>query len=151
MMDVIRFAARYLKGDADVKKSIIMFTGEKLLCKPFPSSDESIRDLADVEKMACISICIPLDFSLGHTHSREMEQTLVEKHLQVCLQVNPGFETPVTIMASKPLLAEASYIIMSKPAFDLPRALLNVLEHQGLDKGNRVLNNGHIGHISHSI
>jgi hypothetical protein len=138
MMDVvIRFAARYIKGDADVKTSIIMFAGEKLLCKPFPSSDQSIRDLTDVEKLACISVRIPLEFSLGYTHSREIEQTLVEKHLRVCLQVNPGFETPITIAASEPLLAEASYLITSNPAFDLPRALLKELEHQGLDKGNR--------------
>jgi hypothetical protein len=78
-----------------------------------------------------------MEFSLGYTHSRTMEQILVEKHLRVCLQVNPGFETPITIAASEPLLAEASYFIMRETTFDLPRALLNELEHQGLDKGDR--------------
>jgi hypothetical protein len=134
MMDVvIRFAARYIKGDAEVKKSIITFAGEKLLCRPFPPSD----DLSDVEKLACISVRIPLEFSLGYMHSRQREQILVEKHLRVCLQVNPGIETPITIAVSEPLLAEASYYIMNETKFDFPRALLAELGHQGLDKGNR--------------
>lgn len=105
---VIRFAARYIKGDTEVKKSIIMFAGEKLLCRPFPTSST----LTNVEKLACISVHIPLEFSLGYTHSRQMERILVEKHLHICLQVNPGFETPITIAASEPLVT--SYFIMSK-------------------------------------
>jgi hypothetical protein len=30
--DVVRFAARYLQGNDDIKKSIDIFAGEKLLC-----------------------------------------------------------------------------------------------------------------------
>jgi hypothetical protein len=84
--------------------------------------------------MACISVRMPLEFNL---RSRSMEKTLVEKHLRVCLHVDPGFETAVTIAPSEPLLAEASSLIMSDPAFDLPHHLLKELENRGLDKGNR--------------
>ena len=65
-----------------------------------------------------------------------MEQTLVERHLRVCLRVDPGFETAVTIAPSEPLLAEASSLIMSDPAFNLPRHLLKELKNRGLNKGN---------------
>ena len=134
MTDVIRFATRYMKGDEDIKKSIVKFAGEKLLCKAFPSSTNSVESLSRVEKMACISVRMPLEFNL---RSRDMEKTLVERHLRVCLCVDPGFETAVTIAPSEPLLAEASSLIMSNPAFNLPRCLLTELECQGLDKGNR--------------
>ena len=126
-----------MKGDEDIKRTIVNFAGEKLLCKDFPSTEKSIRTLSDVERMACISVRIPLEFSSTNLGSREMEKTLVEKHLRVCLRVDPGFETAVTIAPSEPLLAEASCLIMSHPTFDLPRCLLTQLEHQGLDKGNR--------------
>jgi hypothetical protein len=134
MTDVIRFATRYLKGDEDIKKAIVQFAGEKLLCKPFPSSKSSVEALNHVERMACISVRMPLEFNV---HSRDMEKTLVERHLRVCLHVDPQFETAVTVAPSEPLLAEASSLIMSNPAFDLPCCLLEELKKRGLDKGNR--------------
>jgi hypothetical protein len=123
-----------MKGDEDVRKSIVKFAGEKLLCKAFPSSKSSVAALEHVEQMACISVRIPLEFNL---RSRDMEKTLVERHLRVCLHVDPGFETAVTIAPSEPLLAEASSLIMNNSTFDLPGCLLKELERQGLDKGNR--------------
>lgn len=109
-------------GDEDVKKSIVMVAGEKLLCRPFPSSEESVRKMTAVERMACIAVRIPLEFSAMTLRSQQMEKTLVEKHLRVCLSVDPGFETAITIAPSEPLLAEASYLLMKNPAFDLPAA-----------------------------
>ena len=114
-----------------------MFAGEKLLCKPFSSSDDFVRNLTDIEKMACMSVRIPLEFNTRTLRSQEMEQTLVEKHMRVCLSVDPGFETAVTVAPSEPILAEASYLLMRSPEFDLPRSLLAELERPGLDKGNR--------------
>jgi hypothetical protein len=114
-----------------------MFAGEKLLCKPFSSSEDFVRNLTDVEKMACMSVRIPLEFNARTLRSQEMERTLVEKHMRVCLSVDYGFETAVTVAPSEPVLAEASYLLMRSPAFDLPRFLLAELEHPGLDKGNR--------------
>jgi len=75
--------------------------------------------------MACISVRIPLEFG---RRARDMDKTLVERHLRVCLRVDPGFETSVAIAPSEPLLAEASFLIMSNTAFDLPRDLLRELE-----------------------
>jgi hypothetical protein len=134
---VARFAARYITGDDDIKKSSIMFAGEKLLCKPFSTSDDFIRNLTDTEKMACMSVRIPLEFNARTLRSQDMERTLVEKHMRVCLSVDAGFETAVTVAPSEPILAEASYLLMRSPVFDFPRCLLAELEHPGLDKGNR--------------
>ena len=87
--------------------------------------------------MACISVRIPLEFNAVTLRSQEMERTLVEKHMRVCLSVDPGFETVVTVAPSEPLLSEASYLLMRSPAFDLPRSLLTELEYPGLNKGDR--------------
>jgi hypothetical protein len=132
-----RFATRYITGDDDIKKSSIMFAGEKLLCKPFSSSDDFVRSLTDDEKMACMSVRIPLEFNARTLRSQEREMILVEKHMRVCLSVDAGFETAVTVAPSEPILAEASYLVMRNPAFDLPRHLLAELERPGLDKGSR--------------
>jgi len=115
-----------MKGDEDIKKLIIKFAGEKLLCKAFPSSKAFVEALNHVEQMACISVRMPLEFNL---RSRYMEKTLVERHLRVCLHVDPEFETAITIAPSEPLLAEASFLIMSNPAFNLPGCLLKELEN----------------------
>jgi hypothetical protein len=59
--------------------------------------------------MACISVCIPLEFTARTLlHTQDMEKTLVEKHLHICLDVDSGFETAVTVTPSEPILAEAS-------------------------------------------
>jgi hypothetical protein len=68
---------------------------------------------------------------------QDWERMQVEKHTCVCLVMNPGFETAVTIAPSEPLLAKAVYLLMQDhKAFDLPRALLSKLEVPGLEKGN---------------
>ena len=90
----------------------ITFAGEKLLCKPFSSSEDAVRNLTAIEKMACMSVRIPLEFNMRTLHSHDMERTFVEKHMRVCLSVDPGFETALTIAPSEPVLAEASYLLM---------------------------------------
>ena len=87
--------------------------------------------------MALMSTRIPLEFNGRTLRSQDMERLLVEKHMRVCLNVDQGFETAVTIAPSEPILSEAAYHIMRSPAFDLPRSLLTELEHPGLDKGSR--------------
>lgn len=68
------------------------------------------------------------------TRARELEQ--VEKYMRVCVLVDKGFETMMTISPSEPLLAEAARMLMLD-FFDAPRALLEQLEKPGLDKGDR--------------
>jgi len=126
-----------MEGDEDIKKSIIMFAGEKLLCKAFSTTEDFVRNLSAVEKMACMSVRLALEFNGKTLRVQDIERKLVEKHMRVCLSVDPGFETAITIAPSEPLLAEASYLLMRSSAFDLPRSLLTELELPGLDKGSR--------------
>ena len=85
-----------------------------------------------------MAVRLALEFNATTLVSQNRERTQVEKHMRVCLVMNPGFETAVTIAPSEPLLAEAAYLLMQdRKAFDLPRALLSELEGPGLDKGNR--------------
>ena len=84
-----------LTGDK-IKQFIIIFAGEKLLCKPFPTHDRDIRKLTNTEKMACISTCIPFEFNARTLHSQDLERELLEKHMWLCLSVSDcqGFGKP---------------------------------------------------------
>jgi hypothetical protein len=113
------------EGDEDIKKSIVMFAGEKLLCKAFSTTEDFVCNLNAVEKMACMSVRLALEFNGKTLRAQDIERKLVEKHMRVCLSVNPGFETAITIAPSEPFLAAASY------------RLLTELELPGLDKGSR--------------
>lgn len=89
-------------------------------------------------RSACMAVRLALEFNATTFSSQTRERTQVEKHMRVCLVMNPGFETAVTTAPSEPLLAEAAYLLMQDhSAFDLPRALLRELEGPGLDKGHR--------------
>jgi hypothetical protein len=68
--------------------------------------------------------------------SQDMEETLVEKHMRICLSVDPGFKTAVTTAPLEPLLTEALYLLMWSGMFDLPQSLLAELEPLGLNKGD---------------
>jgi hypothetical protein len=52
-----------MEGDEDIKKSIIMFAREKLLCKVFSTTEDFVCNLSAVEKMACMSVCLALEFN----------------------------------------------------------------------------------------
>ncbi|KAH9983775.1 hypothetical protein BJV77DRAFT_1041194 [Russula vinacea] len=112
------FASRYSKGNDYVKQSIINFAARKLLCKPVLRNDDK---LTEIQKLACMSVRIPLEFNARILSSKDRERTLVENHMRVCLRVDPGRETAYAIAPSEPILAEAS----------------SELEHPGLDKGSR--------------
>jgi hypothetical protein len=85
-----------------------------------------------------MAVRIALEFNATTLASQIKERAQVEKHMRVCLLVNQGFETAVTVAASEPLLAEGAFLIMrQRAAFNLPMTLLKELEGPGLDKGDR--------------
>ena len=57
--------------------------------------------------------------------------------MHICIKVNDGFETIVSVAPSEPILAEGARLLMSNPKFNLPKSLLRELQVPGLDKGNR--------------
>ncbi|KIL63636.1 hypothetical protein M378DRAFT_662372 [Amanita muscaria Koide BX008] len=134
------FGSRYINGDKEIQKSIVYYAAEKLLGGvAFPHTTERKKEtLTSDAKLACMAVRLALDFNATTLTSQNRERTQVEKHMRVCLVMNPGFEAAVTIAPSEPLLAEAAYLLMQdREAFDLPRALLDELERPGLNKGDR--------------
>jgi hypothetical protein len=90
-----------------------------------------------MEKLAIISVRLPLEFNPRALRSQDTERTLVEKHIHVCIGVDSAVESAVTIVPSEPILAEASYLVMKTDKFDLPHFLLAQFADAGLDKGTR--------------
>jgi hypothetical protein len=73
-------------------------------------TEDFVRNLSAVEKMACMSVRLALEFNGKTLRAQDIERKLVEKHMRLCLSVDPGFEAAITIAPSEPLLAEASYL-----------------------------------------
>ena len=57
--------------------------------------------------------------------------------MRVCLEVNDGHETVLSVASSEPILAEAARCFMSWPGFNLPESLLHELQTPGLNKGSQ--------------
>lgn len=135
-----RFASRWLaeireEDRSEVRKGILHFAQDKLLCVPNAGLKESFNQ---DEKFAMLSTRLPLEFNAVTNQEKARENKYVEKHLRVCLDVAPGFESVATVSASEPLLAEAAEMLMQRfnPG-DAPRVLLNEWESGGLSKGDR--------------
>ena len=59
-----------------------------------------------------MAVRLALEFNATTLVSQIKEKEQVEKYMRVCLLVNEGFETAVTIAPSEPLLAEGAFLIM---------------------------------------
>ncbi|KAM6501264.1 hypothetical protein JOM56_004278 [Amanita muscaria] len=108
------FGSRYFNGDTEIQKSIVYYTAEKLLggvAFPHTTKDKKVA-LTSEAKLACMAVRLALEFNATTLESQNRERTQVEKHMRVCLVMNPGFENAVTIAPSEPLLAQAAYLLM---------------------------------------
>ena len=63
--------------------------------------------------------------------------TQVERHMRVCLGVEEGLDSAVTVAASEPILSEAAAIVMQQPGFRSCQSLRNILQWPGMSKGDR--------------
>jgi len=84
-----------------------------------------------------MAVRLALEFNSTTLKSQERERLQVAKHMRVCIKVDDGFETIVSVAPSEPILAEGARCLMAHPTFDLPRSLLRELQTPGLDKGSR--------------
>lgn len=136
-----RWLSRYEKGDDDIKRTIVIFAIEKLLCRPYNPQENMATSLE--EQFAVLSHRLALDFDtpscsgLKRRSAEKNQMVQVEKHMRVCLGVKEGFETIVTVAASEPILAEAAATIMQHEDFSSCRALREILKWPGMSKGDR--------------
>lgn len=133
MMVSMRFGSLYDAGDKAVRERIVTFARAKLL----NAQPQTVEDFTDHQKLACLSQRIPLEFYSTTYVAQGNERTQVEGHMRVCLEIDATFESMVTVSASEPLLSEAAYTIMSRPSFDVPKAMKSVLQGFSIDKGDR--------------
>ena len=148
------FGTRLKYGTDDIRREIVRFAASKLICGG-KSEDTELNDdqklgmdnhLAALRPLdenfvssACMAVRLPLEFNSTTSKSRQREHLQVAKHMRVCIKVNDGFETVVSVASSEPIMAEGARSLMCKPAcpFNLPGSLLHELQAPGLDKGDR--------------
>ena len=128
-----------------------MFAALKLICQR-----NLVTELSDDQKLgmgnrltpfaltrpkfafpACMAVRLALEFNSTTRKSQERERLQVAKHMRLCIKVNDGFDTIVSVAPSEPIMAEGARFLMSNSKFDLPGSLLHELQTAGLDKGNR--------------
>ncbi|KAF8523256.1 hypothetical protein BU17DRAFT_85925 [Hysterangium stoloniferum] len=133
------WSTRYRVGGDSVRKTVIRFAIEKLLCRSWQPG----MKLGIDEQFAVMSRRLALDFNtttLSGADRREAdanEMVQVEKYMRVCLGVKAGFESVVTVAASEPMLTEAAATVMQYSNFKSCQALRQILEWPGMSKGDR--------------
>ncbi|KAF8346723.1 hypothetical protein F5887DRAFT_1073392 [Amanita rubescens] len=128
------FGTRFDHGKGEARNEIVDFAASKLICG---QSGNIPTGLDDDQKLACMAVRLALEFNSTTLKSRQREHLQVAKHMRICIKVNDGFETIVSVAASEPILAEGARRLMSNPKFNLPASLLRELQTPGLDKGTR--------------
>lgn len=83
--------------------------------------------------LACFAIRFALEFNPILDNQRNIEHTLVEDHMRICLSATPGFFRAVTVSSSEPFLAESAVGYMAE--MDLARQLTHHLDNSGVVRG----------------
>ena len=135
----LRFPTRFDNGDITIKQSIVQFAAHKLLCMSTESIEDKDVQLKGDESLACLAVRLGLEFRATSWLEGTAERTQVERHMRICLSAGAGFRSLVTVSPSEPLLAEASWTVMSKclGLKEAPRALLTHIDGSYLDAGGR--------------
>ncbi|KAI0290147.1 hypothetical protein BC826DRAFT_1028338, partial [Russula brevipes] len=130
------FPTRFDNGDTGVKKLIVAFAAEKLLCRPFPDAGSELKF---GESLACLAVRLGLDFKATPWVDKSAERSQVERHMRIYLAAMADFRTLVTTSPSEPLLAEASWMVMSQTLGpkEAPQALLKHIDQSYLNAGDR--------------
>ncbi|KAK2459288.1 hypothetical protein APHAL10511_008709 [Amanita phalloides] len=143
------FPTRFDNGDETVKKSIVTFAADKLLCRSSkepssssssePTSSSMSTKLNPDQSLACLAIRLGLDFIATWREERKMERTQVERHMRMYIHATEDFRTMVTVSPSEPLLAEASATIMKTELGEkeAPSALLDHIKGSYVRAGER--------------
>ncbi|KAH9021093.1 hypothetical protein EDB83DRAFT_2320509, partial [Lactarius deliciosus] len=130
----------YDHGDEDVRRSIIYFAVQKLLCGNSAHGNLSNAQIyAVLSQRLALDINTPqylFDLSSPLDAMRTMHEQIAN-HMRVCVAVGSGIESLRGIASSEPILSEAASIIMLWSSFDFPRALSLVLTGFSIDQGDR--------------
>jgi hypothetical protein len=138
---VTRWLSRYENGDDNIKRTIVIFAIEKLLCRPYNPKENMATSLE--EQFAVLSHRLALEFDTTSCSGwkrwdAERNQIVqVKKHMRVCLDVEEGSETIVTVAASEPILVRAAATVMQHKDISSCRTLHDISKWPGIRKGDR--------------
>jgi hypothetical protein len=138
---VTRWQSRYENGDDNIKRTIVIFAIEKLLYRPYNPKENMATSLE--EQFAVLSYRLALEFDTPSCSGwkrwdAERNQIVqVKKHMRVCLDVEEGSETIVTVAASEPILVRAAATVMQHKDFSSCRTLHDISKWPGIRKGDR--------------
>ncbi|KAI9434763.1 hypothetical protein BJY52DRAFT_1231070 [Lactarius psammicola] len=125
------WGTRYDHGDEEVRRSLLDFAVQKLLCGNLGN-----ESLTNPQTYAVLSQRLVLDINTPHylynlespfDAMRTMHEQIAN-HMRVCVVVGKGIESLRGIASSEPILSEAASFIMSSDHFDLAHALTLVLK-----------------------
>ncbi|KAH8113148.1 hypothetical protein DFH11DRAFT_364549 [Phellopilus nigrolimitatus] len=125
------------RNDLDsVKNSIVSFAAGELL------NDSKFNNLekysfSNTQKFACLGQRFSLEFDPKQAASCERQKAQVERHLRIYLQVDPTFESLVTVSSSEPLLSEAAFAVMQNSGFIAADALYHLFKRHSVRTGDR--------------
>jgi hypothetical protein len=115
----------------------------KLLCKTVGDSGHftSDHECAVLSQRLALEISSTAYVTSGSTRNSDMAdkvQHQISNHLRVCMAIPEDLVTVRSVAASEPILSEAASLIMrDDPNFNLPNALLNVLDSYAISPGDR--------------
>ncbi|RXW15099.1 hypothetical protein EST38_g10747, partial [Candolleomyces aberdarensis] len=118
----------------EIQDNIVQYGAMKLLGG---GAITNITDLDEEQKLACLSQRLPIEFDSTSYIAQSQQQQQVEGHMRICLKVDAGFESMITISPSEPLLSEAAYYTMCHFQMDCPAAFKGILNGFSVHKGDR--------------
>jgi hypothetical protein len=135
-----RWGTRYDHGNDEVRRTLVDFAGEKLLC-----SSSKPESLSHAQIYALLSQRLTLDtnttkylyYSENPWNAMQVMHEQIESHMRVCVVIKDGIETLRGVASSEPILSEAASRIMTTDVFSLPSALSLVLSRYYINQGER--------------
>ncbi|EMD38830.1 hypothetical protein CERSUDRAFT_92863 [Gelatoporia subvermispora B] len=137
------WAARYFSTPKEIRNSIVTVAAQKLLStKAF--DEDTMGALNDSKKLAILASRLALQFKTTTDDpfmrrlgvERELEQ--VEKHMRVCMTIDEGFNSILTVAPSEPTVVEAAAMLMRRPGFQSCSSLLSIFSNTpSISKGDR--------------
>lgn len=143
---ICRWGSRYAKGNKAVRKAILQFAVQKLLCRTIPDDGKCNFDEAEtyaiLSQRLALDICTPQYLfdnanSFVSLNGVEIIRRQVQNHLRVCMGIGKGIESLRAIAPSEPILSEAACHIMLHPDFRILEALTTVLTGFNIRRGDR--------------
>jgi hypothetical protein len=136
---LLRWGARYDHGDDEVRRSLLDFAQEKLLCA------SSQANLTNAQTYAVLSQRLALGTGAAKYRFNSENPLMaldamheqIANHMRVAVAMEGGTETLRGIASSEPILSEAASRIMLNSTFSLPRALSVVLDDYYINQEDR--------------